>query len=432
MAGLLTARVLTGFFPQVTVVERDDLSGGAAPRRGVPQSRHPHALLTGGFQALQALFPDLVADLLQHGAELCDLQADSRLFASGRLLRQRPSGLLAVAVSRPLLEHRVREAVLATPGVDVVAPAQLLELRTTDRRVTGVRVRQGNVDSDLPADLVVDATGRGSHTPVWLAEHGFPRPVESTVDVGISYSSWVFPRRTSDLDGARFLLIAPTPEVPRVGSALAIEGERWMVGCAGYRGDPAPLDMDALQRFAATLPAPDLADLTSGRTPLEPPRGQHFPASVRRHYEDLRVFPEGLLVTGDAISSFNPIYGQGMTVAALEALALRDDLATGGPDLRRRFFRHAARLIDVAWDLAAGGDLALPVVPGRRSLQTRLLNAYVHRIGLAAAGDAQVGRTFIRVLNLLDPPKALVRPAMVARVAAAGLLHSRPQPRPVP
>src|SRR6476661_657419 len=138
MAGLLTARVLAEFFPQVTVVERDDLSGGAVPRRGVPQSRHPHALLSGGLQALQALFPELVADLLQHGAELCDLQADSRLFASGQLLRQQPSDLLAVAVSRPLLEDRVREAVLATPAVDVVAPAQLLELRTTGRRVTGV------------------------------------------------------------------------------------------------------------------------------------------------------------------------------------------------------------------------------------------------------------------------------------------------------
>jgi 2-polyprenyl-6-methoxyphenol hydroxylase-like FAD-dependent oxidoreductase len=431
MAGLLTARVLTEFFPQVTVVDRDDLTGGPVPRRGVPQSRHSHALLSGGVQALQSLFPDLVADLLQHGAEICDFQADSRLFASGRLLRQQPSDLVAIAVSRPLLEDRVRQAVLSTPGVAVLAPAQLVDLRAEDGRVTGVRVRQGEADTDVSAELVVDATGRGSHTPTWLAEHGLPRPVESTVDVGLTYASWVFPRRTGDLDGARFLLIPPTPEVPRVGSALAIEGGRWMVGSAGYRGDAAPLDLDGLRRFAATLPARDLADLIAGREPLEPPRAHRFPASLRHHYERLPVFPEGLLVTGDALSSFNPIYGQGMTIAAFEALALRDELAAGGPDLPRRFFAHAARLIDVAWDLAAGSDLALPMVPGRRSLRTRLVNAYVHRIGLAAAGDPQVGRTFIRVVNLLDPPTALIRPAMLARVAAGGR-NSRRQPRSVP
>jgi hypothetical protein len=241
---------------------------------------------------------------------------------------------------------------------------------------------------------VAPPPGRGSHTPVWLAEHGFARPIESTVDVGISYASWVFPRRARDLDGARFLLIAPTPEIPRVGSALATEGTRWIVGCAGYRGDAAPLTLDGLRSFAETLVAPDLADLISGLQPVEPPRGQRFPASIRRHYERLAVFPGGLLVTADALSSFNPIYGQGMTIAALEALALRDELAAAGPDLHRRFFRHAARLIDVAWELAAGGDLALPVVPGRRPLRTRLVNAYVHRIGLAAARDAQVGVTF--------------------------------------
>src|SRR3954467_13198672 len=175
MAGLLTAQVLTEFFSQVTVLDRDDLTGGPVPRRGVPQSRHPHALLTGGVEALQTLFPDLLADLLQHGAELCDFQADSRLFANGRLLPQQPSGLVAVAVSRPLLEDRVRQSVLSAPGVAVVAPAQLLDLRTRDRHVTGVRVRQGGVDTDVSAELVVDATGRGSHTPTWLAGAGVPR-----------------------------------------------------------------------------------------------------------------------------------------------------------------------------------------------------------------------------------------------------------------
>jgi flavin-dependent dehydrogenase len=425
MAGLLAARVLSEFFAEVTVVDRDDLTG-AVPRRGVPQGRHPHVLLTGGLRAMEGLLPDLVPDLVRHGAEVCDLQADGRLYSGGRLMARRPSGLTAVVVSRPLLEDRVRAAVLEASGLRVLAPARLLDLRATGRRVTGVRLRHRERDVELVADLVVDATGRGSRTPAWLAAHGFPAPGESRIEVGITYAAWTFPRRPDDLDGARFLLIAQTPEVPRMGSALAVEDGRWLVGCAAYGGDEAPTDLTGLRTFAATLTAPDLADLVADREPLEPRRTHRFPANVRRRYEDVPDFPEGLLVTGDAVAGFNPIYGQGMTVAALEALALREELAAGVPDLTRRFRRRAAGLVDVAWQLAAGGDLALPVVPGHRTLPTRLGNAYVRRIGLAAAEDPEVGLTFLRVANLLDPPSALVRPAMVARVARAGLRTALP------
>ena len=426
IAGLLAARVLTDFFEQVTLVDRDDLSDGPLARRGVPQGRHPHALLTGGLRALEQLLPGLTPDLVRHGAEVCDLQADSRLHVEGLLMCQRRSGLDAVAVSRPLLEDRVRAAVLALPRIELVASAQLLDLRTADGRVVGVRARRHGGDLDLPADLVVDATGRGSHTPAWLAAHGWPRPAESDIAVGIAYAGWVFPRRPDDLDGARFLLTGPTADVPRFGSALAAEGDRWLVGCAGYRNDRAPVDLPALHDFTASLTAPDLADLVRDREPLDQPRAHRFPSSMRRHYERLPHFPDGLLVTGDAISSFNPIYGQGMTIAALEALALRAELERDGGDLARRFFRRAARLVDVAWDLAAGGDLRLPVVPGPRPLRTRLVNSYVAQVAAASTSDADVALTFIRVLNLIEPPTALLRLPTVARVVAARRPGARP------
>jgi 2-polyprenyl-6-methoxyphenol hydroxylase-like FAD-dependent oxidoreductase len=421
VAGLVTARVLTDFFERVTLLDRDDLSGGASPRKGVPQSRHPHALLSGGLQVLQELFPQLTDDLLGHGALLCDLQGDGRYYSGGRLMRRRASPLRAVAVSRPLLEERLRAAVLALPGVDLRAPVVLLDLVGHDGRVTGVRVRRDGTEEVLDGDLVVDATGRGSHTPAWLAEHGYPRPDESAVDVGISYVTWTFDRRPGDLTGARFLLTAPSADLPRFGAALAAEGDRWLVGCAGYRGDPAPLTPAALREFTATLPARELADLVASREPIEEVRSHRFPSSTRRHYEKLVRFPDGLVVIGDALSSFNPIYGQGMTVAALEAAALRDELAADETDLAPRFFRRAARLIDVAWDLAANGDLAIPVVPGPRPLRVRLLNWYVGQLALASAVDADVGLTFIRVANLLDPPSALVRPGIVGRVVGAAV-----------
>jgi 2-polyprenyl-6-methoxyphenol hydroxylase-like FAD-dependent oxidoreductase len=430
MSGLVAARVLGDLFGRVTVVERDDLGGGPVPRRGVPQGRHPHVLLGRGSEVLEQLFPGITDDLVARGALLCDLQGDSRYYSDGRPLVRHRSGLMGVALSRPLLEDEVRRRVLSEPGVDLVAPAGVAELVGTARRVTGVRVA-GAAGGLLEADLVVDATGRGSHTPTFLESVGLPRAAESTVEVGIGYTTWVLPRRPRDLDGVLLVVCAPSAALPRFGAAMPIEGDRWLVMAGGYRGDSAPADLAGFRAFAATLAGPELAELVTDRDPVDGPERCRFPRSARRRYERLRTFPEGLLVVGDAVSSFNPIYGQGMTVAAMEALVLRDAVAAGGPGLAQRFFRRAARLVDVAWDLAAGGDLVLPVVPGRRPLRARVINGYVTRVSAAATVDAVVGRTFIRVANLLDPPSALVRPSVVARVLAAQhLVPPRPAATP--
>jgi 2-polyprenyl-6-methoxyphenol hydroxylase-like FAD-dependent oxidoreductase len=180
-----------------------------------------------------------------------------------------------------------------------------------------------------------------------------------------------------------------------------------------------PRDLAGFRQFLTRLPVADLAGLIAGREPLEGPRDHHFRHSMRRHYERLARFPEGLVVTGDAVSSFNPVYGQGMTVAAVEALLLRRHLAEGAAGSARRFHRAAARVVDAPWAIAAGADLRLPAVPGPRSLRVRAVNGYLARVQAAAATDGDVGAAFLRVANLLDPPPALLRPAVVARVLRA-------------
>jgi 2-polyprenyl-6-methoxyphenol hydroxylase-like FAD-dependent oxidoreductase len=416
LAGLLAARVLVDAFDDVVVVDRDTLPEGPEPRRGVPQGRHVHALLARGLQAFDELLPGLSRDLIARGALRFDPAADGHYHLDrDRLLAVRPSGMEAILLSRPLLEDEVRRRVLAFTRVRAV-PGVAAEPVLEGDRVIGVRLDGDDRTGEfLAADLVIDATGRGSRTPAWLERHGLPRPAESTVDVGIVYTSYVFPRRPDDVGGLPLVLTSARPEQPRLVIALAVEGDRWLVNAIGYRGDRAPADLAGFRAFLDTTDGPEIAALARSREPLdEPAAAMHrFPASLRRHYERLPALPDGLLVTGDAVASFTPVYGQGMTVAALEALQLLDALARGREGLCRRFTTAAGRIVDLVWDMSAGSDLALPFVPGPRPLKNRLLNRYVDMVVRAGTVDADVALRFLRVVNMLDGPQALLAPRMV-------------------
>jgi 2-polyprenyl-6-methoxyphenol hydroxylase-like FAD-dependent oxidoreductase len=436
MAGLLAARVLAEAFDDVVVVDRDPLPEGPEPRRGVPQGRHVHALLGRGREALEELLPGLSRDLVARGALRFDPGADGRYHLDrDRLLAVRPSGMEAILLSRPLLEDEVRRRVLAFARVRAV-PGVAAEPVLDAGRVTGARLDgNGRSGEFVAADLVVDATGRGSRTPAWLERQGLPRPAESTVDVGIVYTAYVFPRRPDDVDGVPVILTAARPEQGRLANALAVEGDRWLVDAIGYRGDRPPTDLAGFRAFIDTTDAPEIAALVRSREPLDQPTAavHRFPTSVRRHYERLPALPDGLLVSGDAVASFTPVYGQGMTVAALEALQLRDALAGGPVGLCRRFTAATGRIVDLVWDLSAGSDLALPFVPGPRPLKNRLLNRYVDMVTRAGTVDADVAMRFIRVVNLLDEPGALLAPRMVLGAVRGAMASSRAStPQPIP
>ncbi|MEO6501742.1 MAG: FAD-dependent monooxygenase [Jatrophihabitantaceae bacterium] len=422
IGGLLAARVLSDRYARVLVLDRDVLPDNAAARRGVPQGRQLHVLLSRGKEALDELFPGLSAELNERGAPLVDLHGDVHWYNDGQRMLRAPSSLIAVGMSRPLLEDALRARVTALPGVELRGPIEVLGLTATadGSRVTGVRLLPpgaDQVEETLLADLVVDASGRGSRTLIWLEELGYPRPDEEQVRVDVTYVTRVYRREPHHLEGLSGALTNAVPGLPRAGIVAAQEDGCYAVALSGMLGEEPPTDDEGMAAFADSLAAPQIGEVVRTAVAQSPPVKMRFPTSTRRRYERLRRFPAGYLVVADALCSFNPIYGQGMTVAALEALLLRRLLGSGdADDLARRFFAGAAKVIDGPWSIAVGTDLRFAEVTGRRSPKVRFVNAYVHRLHVAAVADPVLGAAFLRVLNLVDPPTRLLAPGIVLRV----------------
>jgi 2-polyprenyl-6-methoxyphenol hydroxylase-like FAD-dependent oxidoreductase len=432
ITGLVTARVLSNRFQSVTIVERDAVPMTYESRPGVPQGRHGHGLLASGFDALKGLFPGIERDLLAAGARAGDVIGDVRWFQHGYYKAKFPSGFGGILLSRPLLEGVVRDRVRRLPNVRVLDKTHVraLVVDSHKERVNGLRIQQrGDEPSTLEAALVVDASGRSSKAPEWLRELGYDAPKTETVEVGIGYTTRTFRRRPQDLNGDVAAIIAPHPSYQkRVGFILAMEHDRWIVSIGGWLGDHAPTDPEGFLEFARTLARPDIYEVIKDAEPLTDAVTYAFPSNQRRRYERLQRFPEALLVIGDAICSFNPVYGQGMSVAALEALALEQCLSgrSSLEGLWRSFFRSAARIIDTPWMIAAGSDFAFPGVTGSKPGGTDLVNWYLERVHRAASTNRIVCRTFFDVANMLKPATTLFHPAVVARVAKECVWPSSP------
>lgn len=429
MAGLLAARVLAERFAQVLILERDACPTEALPRKGTPQAQHAHGLLVKGQLIIEELFPGVTQQLVDLGA----VRGDGRFFVGGGYILRARHGQGDLFVSRTLLETYVRARLLALPNVRLIdrCNVQRLLLDETGTRVCGVQIerRDDGGKEHLAADLVVDASGRGSRMAEWLKTLGYPTPAVDVVEVSMAYATRLYQREAKHLDGDFMILVAPTPDNIRGCGLLAQEGDRWIVTLAGYFGDRPPTDEAGFLAFAKSLPVADVYDFIRTATPLSAPIAYMFPSNQRRRYEWLKHFPAGLLVMGDAVCSFTPIYGQGMTVAALEALELRSCLDAGTDRLAMRFFKRIAKHVDVAWSLAADSDKRLAQASYRPSIARRLLDWYLDRLLIAARSDPEVASAFIRVSDLLATPASLLRPAIAWRVARETLRWKSSQPQ---
>jgi 2-polyprenyl-6-methoxyphenol hydroxylase-like FAD-dependent oxidoreductase len=436
MGGLLAARVLADFFETVTVVERDVLPDDPADRQGVPQGRHVHVLLARGAQILDELFPGFLNELVADGAPVWDDGELSKLhlafgghqiLRSGKITRE-PKALAVYMPSRPFLECHVRQRLRAMSNVTILCGHDVCELMSTpDRgRVTGVRVvnRDGGAEQELTANVVMDAMGRGAHTPALLDSLEYGRPVEDHIVMHTNYVSQLLRIPEGTLN-EMLVDIGPAPDRPTGMFLTGYENDTWMFTVFGMVGHQPPRDLAGMLSFAQEYCPVHLIAAMQAAEPIGEVAHHHMPSSQWRRYDKMAQLPDGLLVCGDAICSVNPIYGQGMTLAALEVATLRQCLRGGGSDLPRRYFHASAKPIGVAWQMVASSDLTFPAVAGRRSRLMRVTTRLLDWTLTACESDLVVAVRFFKVNGLIYSPLRLLHPVFVYRVAVVNLRRRR-------
>lgn len=411
VAGLACARVLAERYTRVTLIDRDALPDAPTPRRGVPQDEHGHIMLVRGQEVLEELFPGILDELAAHGAVPFDPGRDRVVWRWGEWARF-PSPLRMLAFSRPLLEHVLRQRARALPGVRIRDRTPVAAL-TGGKRVTGVTLANGE---ELPAELVVDASGRGGRSDRRLAAIGYDPPVTEVV-VGVGYATRLYRRDAGDMDAAKAWLVLPAPpDELRGGMALPIEGDRWLISMVGWHGDYPGDDVEFLAH-AKDLPLPDIARLAIEREPVTGFASCGFAANRWRRYERLYEPPAGYVVVGDALCSVNPVYGQGMTCALLQARALGKVLDTV-PEAKvpRAYFEEAALIQRTPWRMSAETDFAWPRTRGQRTGTIERANWWSAKVQKAARINLDVRREFGRVQHLLAPWANLRRATTITKV----------------
>ncbi|KUN18784.1 hypothetical protein AQJ23_39325 [Streptomyces antibioticus] len=417
VAGLLAARALSTSFDHVTVVERDTFPAHTVPRRGVPQGRQVHALLTRGAVGLDSLFPGFIDAMTAAGIPSGDGQAEFTWFLDGHRMAKAESGLRGFGVSRPQIEAMIRDRVRALPNVSLRESTQADGLLVEEGRAAGVRIRPaGGAEETLAAELVVDAAGRGSRAHAWLRDFGCPVPEQSVVRTNVVYVTRRFKQEPGLLDGTLGTTVVPYPGQPRAGVVIRQEADVVAVLLAGLLGEEPPTDDAGMLAFASGLDGQAAADVLRSGTPLDDAVKMRYPESTLHHYDRLDRHLEGFLVVGDALCSFNPIYGQGMTVAVMEAELLQSLLERGDrQNLASRFFEAAATMLVEPWSLAVGGDLRFPEVEGERGPQDEEVNTYLSGFRAAAAVDPVLGTAFLKVANMMAPVSSLFSPELMER-----------------
>lgn len=410
MSGLLAARVAANHFGRVTVLEKDTLPGPEA-RKGVPQGKHIHVLWTSGARLLEQYFPGLFDALAAAGGESFDNSSDMRWYHGGVWKMREPAGMRIHSQSRPLLEHQVRRILLERDSVEIRKDS-VSSLVIENGEVRGVSIRQAEgTDTKLAADLVIDASGRGSRLPAWLQAHGLPAPAVEEVDVDLRYATRQY-ERADGMDWKCMAVYGRPPDGTRAGVIFPIENNRWIVTLAGSFGDHPGGDDAGFLEFARGLDRPDLHQAIATATPASDIACFSYPKEIWRRYDRLRQMPQGLTVIGDAMCSFNPLYGQGVTVAALEAAQL-DQCLRNGSDMQS-YLRAARGVIRYPWMLATGNDTLYPGGARQRAWWAPALGAYTDRVLRLSACNQQAHESLLRVLHLARTPFHLFRPATLA------------------
>ncbi|BCI52128.1 hypothetical protein NIIDNTM18_14060 [Mycolicibacterium litorale] len=419
IAGMCAARVLADFYDRVTVYERDDLPDGPVNRAAVPQGRHVHLLMARGAQEFESLYPGLLDDMVAEGVPILENRPDCIHFgAAGHVLGTQHTlrdEFTAYVPSRPQLEWQIRRRTTAIPNVTV-------QRRSVDepifdaaaQRVTGVLLDADGEPEKVLADLVVDATGRGTRLPVWLTQWGFERPHENTVDVGIAYATQQV-HIPEGLLAEKVVVAGASVDQPLGLGMLFYEDGNWNVTTFGVGKVPPPQNFAEICDLAdAILPAHVASALRAGE-PLGDMAFHKYPTSRWRRYDKLDRFPAGIVPFGDAVVSFNPTFGQGMTMTSLQAGHLRRALQHPHPDLARALSKATAKTTFPVWQMNAIGDLTLHRASGPMPRWYGPVGSLFDQFLGAAETDPVLAEWFLRRFSLLDSLYMVPSPRLVGR-----------------
>jgi 2-polyprenyl-6-methoxyphenol hydroxylase-like FAD-dependent oxidoreductase len=434
IAGLLAARVLADHYSWVGIVERDELPAAPVARKGVPQARHGHLMLVQGRRMLEHLFPDLDRELLGLGAVPVDWYSDVHWFGPGGWMAHSGSDrcFSTWSTSRDLLEFVLRRRVFSQDRIEVFARHEAIGLDVGERtgRVQGVRIQpRGHHGTPvaslrtLPADLVVDACGRTSRTPMWLDVLGYGTPQETEVNAFLGYASRLYRRpRGLAVPAWKVLVVSASPPAcARGGIIMPIEGDRWIVTLMGAGRDYPPADDAGFLDFARSLRFSGIHDAIVDAEPVSPAYCYRHTENRFRHYEHMERWPGGFVVIGDAVCGFNPMYAQGMTVAAIAARLLersvraRSDAQAVNPSFQRELATACAG----PWAMATGADFLYPTTEGgARQWHTRLAQRYLDQVLALSAECPDVYHRMLHVMHMVDGPTTLFAPLVAMRVAS--------------
>jgi 2-polyprenyl-6-methoxyphenol hydroxylase-like FAD-dependent oxidoreductase len=428
LAGLFTAAALARHVDRVVLVERDRLPVEPQWRRGVPQARHAHNLMTGGHRAMSRLLPGIRDELVAAGAVSVRMPEDMLLLTAGGWMPRFPAPLEMLTCSRELIDAVVLHRIRRDRRIEISERTEVVEpIAAPDgSAVRGVRVRTRepgcssgwSEPRELLADLVVDATGRNSRAAEWLQRLGYAPPEDRLVDAQTAYATCVFAPPIGHRADWRCMLLQPSPQLPRQGIINLIEGGRWMVSLSALGGVRPPTDHVGFLEYARTLSSPLLWQALRDARPLTAISRSGRTENRRRFFERLRRWPDGYLVVGDAVCALNPSYGQGMSVAAQSAVALDEALTATGTvrGVAAGLRRVVARAVDPAWQIATNADLAYPWAPRDLDLRTRLAIRYLYRIIAVCPTSEAASRVLLDLNQLVAPPTAVFRPRVVAAV----------------
>ncbi|MBT2216865.1 glutamate synthase [Virgibacillus dakarensis] len=418
IAGKLAAKALATSFRQVIILEAGSVWEEKTPRKRVPQTYHPHVLLKGGEKAIEELFPYFLDQLIEDGGIINNFTRDLKWHHFGFWKHRFQGELVMVQQSRPLLEWHLQQRINQITTIVTKYETKVEQLLPDDQhaKISGVKARslQTGKEEELTADLVVDASGFGSRSIDWLKSFG-QEVKEEKVWIKLFYATRYFRHKGKEQDNPEWcnLLISPSFPINPYGAFIqSVEGNRFSVTFSGYANELPPKTDTEFINYAKKLPVSDVVDFLDKVEPISEINIHKIPYQVRRRF-DLASMPDGFVVIGDAHCRFDPVFGQGISVAAMEALALQRLLSADGyheKGFSKTFHKRISKIIATPWDMATTEVLRHPEIKGDRTMILPFKQWYSRKVYELSAVEPEVYIRLVKVMNLMRPSFLLFHP----------------------